>query len=119
MRRISSSLQCRLNHKPNGSLARAPELQGPRSAGSGNFLLLNFAIKILIDFMALIWLKSLFQKFIYICIYVYKSIYIHIHIYIYIYIHTHTELSFIPTIYHFLMYTLRFAMSNWVIGRLG
>ena len=33
-----------------------PELQGPRAAGSGNFLLLNFAVKILIDFMALMWL---------------------------------------------------------------
>ena len=48
--------QCRLNHGPNGPMARAPELQGPRAAGSGNFLLLNFAVKILIDFMALMWL---------------------------------------------------------------
>ena len=48
--------QCCLNHGPNGPLARAAELQGPRAAGSGNFLLLNFAVKILIDFMALMWL---------------------------------------------------------------
>src|SRR6218665_2706224 len=54
--RDSISNQCRLNHGPNGALARAPELQGPRAAGSGIFLLLNFAVKILIDFMALMWL---------------------------------------------------------------
>jgi len=34
--------QCRLNHGPNGPMARAPELQGPRAAGQRYFLLLNF-----------------------------------------------------------------------------
>src|SRR6218665_3810599 len=36
------STQCRLNHGPNGPLARAPELQGPRAAGSGNFFINEF-----------------------------------------------------------------------------
>src|SRR6218665_3057360 len=34
--------QCRLNHRPNRPLARAPELQGPRAAGSGNFFSVEF-----------------------------------------------------------------------------
>jgi len=47
------SFQCRLNHGPNGPLARAPELPG-----SGNFILLSLGVKILIGFLALIWLYS-------------------------------------------------------------
>src|SRR6218665_377 len=34
--------QCRLNHGPNGPLARAPELQGPRAAGQRSFLIVEF-----------------------------------------------------------------------------